>query len=71
MLNFGGFSQQMNGLIGAAAPVVDGISGAPTLTVGNNNATGVYDTFAGVIKNTAGTLNLTKVGIGTLTLHGR
>ena len=69
-LNLGGFSQQVNGLIGASGAVVDGISGTPTLTVGNNNATGAYDTFGGVIKNTAGTLNLAKVGLGTLTLQG-
>jgi autotransporter-associated beta strand protein len=49
---------------------VDGVSGTPTLTVGDNDATGAENTFSGVIKNTAGTLSLTKIGNGTLTLSG-
>ena len=61
----GGFSETINGLTGNGT--VDGVSGTPTLTVGNNNAT---STFSGVIKNTAGTLALTKTGTGTLTLSG-
>ena len=69
-LSLNGSSQQINGLIGAAGSFVDGVTGTPTLTVGNNNATGTYDTFAGVIKNSAGTLSLTKTGNGTLTLSG-
>ena len=60
-----GFSETINGLSGAGT--VDGISGAPTLTVGDNNATSA---FTGVIKNTAGSLALTKIGSGTLTLSG-
>ena len=63
--NLGGFSETINGLSGSGT--VDGISGTPTLTVGDNDATG---TFSGVIKNTAGTLGLTKLGTGTLTLSG-
>ena len=64
----GGFSETINGLSGTGT--VDGISGTPTLTVGDNDATGAANTFSGVIKNTAGTLALTKTGSGTLTLSG-
>ena len=63
--NLGGFSETINGLSGTGT--VDGVSGTPTLTVGDNDAT---STFAGVIKNTAGTLALIKIGSGTLTLSG-
>jgi autotransporter-associated beta strand protein len=63
--NLGGFSETINGLSGTGT--VDGVSGTPILTAGDNNAT---STFAGVIKNTAGTLALTKIGTGTLTLSG-
>ncbi|NBS53705.1 MAG: hypothetical protein EBS96_14050, partial [Spartobacteria bacterium] len=61
----GGFSETINGLSGNGT--IDGVSGTPTLTVGDNNAT---STFSGIIKNTAGTLALTKNGTGTLTLSG-
>jgi fibronectin-binding autotransporter adhesin len=64
--NLGGFSETINGLSGSGG-IVDGVSGTPTLTVGDNNAT---STFSGVIKNTAGTLALIKTGNGTLTLSG-
>jgi autotransporter-associated beta strand protein len=60
-----GFSETINGLSGSGT--VDGVSGTPTLTVGDNNAT---STFSGRITNTAGTLALTKIGTGTLTLSG-
>ncbi|MEI6646554.1 MAG: autotransporter-associated beta strand repeat-containing protein [bacterium] len=66
--NLGGFSETINGLSGSG--IVDGVSGSPTLTVGDNDATGTTNTFAGVIKNTAGILSLTKIGSGTLTLSG-
>jgi autotransporter-associated beta strand protein len=66
--NMGGFSETINGLSGTGT--VDGVSGTPTLTVGDNNATGADNTFSGVIKNTAGTLALSKIGSGTLTLSG-
>ncbi len=64
-LNMGGFNETINGLSGNGT--VDGISGTPTLTVGDSNAT---STFSGVIKNTAGTLAVTKIGTGTLKLSG-
>ncbi|MCX6972456.1 MAG: autotransporter-associated beta strand repeat-containing protein [Verrucomicrobia bacterium] len=66
--NMGGFSETINGLSGTGT--VDGVSGTPTLTVGDNDATGASNTFSGSIKNTAGTLALTKTGSGTLTLSG-
>jgi|GEM_PF-5684855 len=61
------FSETINGLSGAGT--VDNVAGAgsPVLTVGGNNATA---SFSGVIKNTTGTLNLTKTGTGTQTLTG-
>jgi filamentous hemagglutinin family protein len=66
-LDLNGFSDAINGLSGAGT--VDNVAGggASTLTVGNNDAT---SSFSGVLKNTSGTLALTKVGIGTLTLTG-
>jgi fibronectin-binding autotransporter adhesin len=64
-LNLAGFSETLNGLSGNGT--VDGTSGSPTLTLGDNNATG---SFSGVIRNTAGTLSLVKNGSGTQTLSG-
>ncbi len=70
-LNLNGFSQSINGLsavgTSVSTAIVDGVSGTPTLTLGGNNATA---SFNGTIKNTAGTLSLTKVGTGTQTLAG-
>ncbi len=63
--NMGGFSETINGLSGSGT--VDGVSGTPTLTLGDNNATA---SFSGVIKNTLGTLGLIKIGTGTQTLSG-
>ena len=65
-LDLNGANEVINGLSGAG--VVDSLlSGTPTLTVGNNNAT---SHFSGVIKNSAGTLALRKEGGGVLTLSG-
>ena len=64
-LNLAGFNETINGLNGAGT--VDGGSGTPTFTVGDNNAT---SNFTGTIKNTAGSLALVKIGTGTLTLGG-
>ena len=64
-LDLNGNSTQLNGLSGNG--IVDGTSGTPTLTVGNNDTT---STFAGVIQNTGGSLALTKTGTGVLTLSG-
>jgi len=66
-LDLGGFSETINGLSGAGY-VDNTVAGGPyTLTVGDNNAN---STFSGAIKNTAGTLALSKTGSGTLTLSG-
>ena len=65
-LNLAGFSDTINGLSGSGT--VDGTSGTPTLTFGAGNATG--NNFSGIIKNTAGTLGVTKIGSGTQTLSG-
>ena len=64
-LTLGGLSHTINGLSGSGT--IDGVSGTPTLTIGDNNATG---SFSGIIKNTAGTLSVTKIGTGALTLTG-
>lgn len=70
-----GYDQTVNGLTstGASASstrIIDIVSagGNSTLTVGANNANGY--TFAGVIQNTTGTVNLVKTGTGTQTLTG-
>ena len=62
-LSLGGFNTTINGLNGGG--LIDGVSGSPTLTVGDNNASG---TFSGIIANTAGSLSLAKIGSGTQTL---
>ena len=64
-LSLNGFNETINGLNGTGT--VDGVSGTPTLTAGDNDAAGA---FGGVIKNTAGTLALTKIGAGALNLSG-
>ena len=58
-LNLGSFSDTINGLSGTGT--IDGVSGTPTLT-GDNNATGQI--YSGIIKNTAGSLAITKIGSG-------
>lgn len=63
-LNLAGFSETINGLNGNGT--VDNLtSGTNTFTIGDNNANGE---FSGAIKNTTGTLSLTKTGTGTQTL---
>jgi autotransporter-associated beta strand protein len=65
MLDLAGFNQTINGLSGDG--VVNNSTGNGALSAGNNNRT---TTFNGIIENTSGTLSLTKVGSGTLTLAG-
>ena len=62
-------SAQINGLSGGTNAIIDNTAGIGgyDLTVGDNDQT---STFAGVIRNTSGTLLLTKIGTGTLTLSG-
>jgi fibronectin-binding autotransporter adhesin len=64
-VTLGGFSETINGLSGSG--FVDGVSGTPTLTVGDGDATA---TFSGVIGNTSGSLSLAKIGSGVQTLAG-
>ena len=67
-LDLAGFSETINGLSGAGT--VDNVTSGTTnlLTLGDNDATG--NVFSGSIKNTVGTLSLTKTGTGTQTLSG-
>jgi autotransporter-associated beta strand protein len=68
MLDLHGYNAPVAALIGGGNAIVDNLSGnVSTLTVGNNNAS---STFSGVIQNTGGTVSLTKIGNGTLTLAG-
>ena len=65
-LDLNTFSETVNGLSGAG--VIDTVTGgSPVLTVGNNNAS---SSFSGLVKNTAGTLSLSKTGSGTFSLGG-
>ncbi|MDP2324039.1 MAG: autotransporter-associated beta strand repeat-containing protein, partial [Gammaproteobacteria bacterium] len=65
-LDLNGFSEIINGLAGSG--VVDSLAaGSMTLTIGDSNAA---QTFTGVIRNTAGTLSLAKIGTGIQTLSG-
>jgi len=69
-LDLNGSSETIGGLSGSG--VVDTNKNAqdkPTLTVSYGNAN-EPSVFAGVIKNSRGTLALTKTGTGTLTLSG-
>lgn len=65
-LDLNTFSETINGLSGAG--LVDSVAGGtPTLTLGGDDQAG---NFSGVIKNTAGSLALEKIGAGSLTLSG-
>ncbi len=67
-LNLNGHNAQINGLTGNTNAIIDNtIAGSYVLTVGNNNGGGI---FAGVIKNTAGTVALIKTGSGSVTNSG-
>jgi autotransporter-associated beta strand protein len=68
-----GFNETINGLSTASlnpqsCSIIDGAAATTSiLTVGNNDQSGA---FAGTIANGAGTLSLTKIGGGVLTLSG-
>lgn len=69
-LDMNGFNCAIGSLAGAAGSVVDnngGAAGTYTLTTGSDSTT---TTFAGVIKNTAQNVGLTKVGAGLMSLTG-
>lgn len=67
-LDLNGNSLVVGTLSGNATGIIDDVAGfgSDTLTVSDTTS----GTFAGVIKNTSGTLSLTKNGSGTLTLGG-
>jgi autotransporter-associated beta strand protein len=62
-LNMNDRSDTINGLNGGGT--VRSTSGTQTLTLGDGNANG---SFSGALQNTAGTLNLAKIGSGTQTM---
>jgi fibronectin-binding autotransporter adhesin len=62
----GGNNESINTLVGSGT--VEAVSGADTLTIVGSG--GVSTTFSGVIREAGGTLGLTKLGDGTLTLTG-
>jgi autotransporter-associated beta strand protein len=55
-------------LTGTGGTIINNLTGAKTLTIGNNDATG--GNFAGSISAGSQTLNLVKTGTGTQTLSG-
>jgi len=63
ILDVAGFANAINGLSGTG--LIDNSTGTGALTVGSNNATGI---FSGTIGNSGGSLSLAKIGTGTLTL---
>ncbi|MEI6235469.1 MAG: C25 family cysteine peptidase [Planctomycetota bacterium] len=66
ILDLNGNDQTINGLLGTGT--VDNLGGGTvTLTEGSGNSSTFY---TGVIKNTTGTINLAKVGTGTLQIGG-
>ncbi len=69
--DIGGLDVTINGLAGTAnvvlGQVTNSVAGTKALIVGSGDNT---TEFAGVLKNGAGTLALTKTGGGTLTLNG-
>lgn len=65
-LDLNSYSETINGLNGNGT-VNNSASGSPVLTIGANNAN---SNFSGVIKNTAGTLGITKTGLGLINLAG-
>jgi fibronectin-binding autotransporter adhesin len=69
-VDLNGLSPSIGSLTGTGGTIVNNGSGAVTLTVGNDNTT---STYSGLIQNRTsgvGTLALTKVGTGVLTLSG-
>ncbi|MFM7021998.1 MAG: autotransporter-associated beta strand repeat-containing protein [Flavobacteriales bacterium] len=61
------YSEAIGSLAGSGTVDNAAGGGTPTLTTGGNNTS---TTFSGVIKNTSGTLSLTKSGSGTFTISG-
>ena len=66
-LDLDGHNQTVNGLSGTGTINDVSAGGTPVLSAGGDNQT---STFSGVIQNTTGSVALTKIGSGTLTLSG-
>ena len=67
-LDMNGYSQAFGSLTGYNGTITSGSSGAVTLTIGNDGTSpAVYN---GIIQNGSGTVSVTKVGSGALTLGG-
>jgi len=66
-LDLNGFNETVNGLTGNGT--VDNVAGGGSslLTIGNNNQ---GTTFSGLIQNSSGSVGITKIGSGTVTLSG-
>jgi len=65
-LNVNGLTLSVNGLVGTSG-VIGSATNASVLAV---NSTGTSTTFSGTIQNGSGTMGLTALGTGTLTLSG-
>ncbi|MEI7956570.1 MAG: autotransporter-associated beta strand repeat-containing protein, partial [Verrucomicrobiota bacterium] len=65
-LDLAGYSQTVNALSGSGY-VTNSVAGIATLTAGSQNTTSA---FSGNIQNGTGTVALTKIGTGVLTLSG-
>ena len=69
-LDLDGFTETIGSLAdnaGSGGTITSSTAGAITLTVGSNNSN---TSFAGTIQNGSGTISVTKVGTGSLTLGG-
>jgi autotransporter-associated beta strand protein len=69
-LDLNGFNETINGVSNVAAAganIRNNAAGASVLTIGDADTT---SSFSGVISNATGTLAITKIGSGTLTLSG-
>lgn len=65
-LDLNSYNETINGLNGDGT-IDNSSAGTPVLTIGSNNTNSI---FSGVIKNSAGTLAITKTGSGIITLSG-
>ena len=67
-LDLNGISPLVGNFTGSGGTVKNGVAGSAILTIGNNDATG--GNFAGNVTNGTGTVGITKIGTGSLTLSG-
>ena len=66
VIDLNGFNNGINALLGNGS-VDNNAVGSSVLTVGNNDRSG---TFSGLVKNTSGSLGITKLGTGQISLAG-